>query len=115
MIAHPGPEAWYTTAGEVCLETPKGKSSDAPAKAPLCRAAYRCNYCHRHRAATLARAHPARNIEAFGATRTRLDAERTMQELEALSISTEDERRSSNKPFHLTPDLAPSGRSVRRR
>lgn len=23
---HPGPEAWYTTAGEVCLETPDGKS-----------------------------------------------------------------------------------------
>jgi hypothetical protein len=23
---HPGPEAWYTTAGEVCLETPEGKS-----------------------------------------------------------------------------------------
>jgi quercetin dioxygenase-like cupin family protein len=22
---HPGPEAWYTTAGEVCLETPDGK------------------------------------------------------------------------------------------
>lgn len=22
---HPGPEAWYTTAGEVCLETPEGK------------------------------------------------------------------------------------------
>ncbi len=24
--SHPGPEAWYTTAGEVCLETPAGKS-----------------------------------------------------------------------------------------
>ncbi len=23
---HPGPEAWYTTAGEICLETPEGKS-----------------------------------------------------------------------------------------
>jgi len=23
---HPGPEAWYTTAGEVCLETPEGKT-----------------------------------------------------------------------------------------
>ena len=23
---HPGPEAWYTTAGEICLETPDGKS-----------------------------------------------------------------------------------------
>jgi quercetin dioxygenase-like cupin family protein len=23
---HPGPEAWYTTAGEVCLETPDGKT-----------------------------------------------------------------------------------------
>lgn len=23
---HPGPEAWYTAAGEVCLETPEGKS-----------------------------------------------------------------------------------------
>ena len=23
---HPGPEAWYTFAGEVCLETPEGKS-----------------------------------------------------------------------------------------
>jgi quercetin dioxygenase-like cupin family protein len=23
---HPGPEAWYTIAGEVCLETPNGKS-----------------------------------------------------------------------------------------
>ncbi len=23
---HPGPEAWYTIAGEVCLETPEGKS-----------------------------------------------------------------------------------------
>lgn len=23
---HPGPEAWYTAAGEVCLETPDGKS-----------------------------------------------------------------------------------------
>jgi quercetin dioxygenase-like cupin family protein len=23
---HPGPEAWYTLSGEVCLETPQGKS-----------------------------------------------------------------------------------------
>jgi hypothetical protein len=23
---HPGPEAWYTVAGEVCVETPEGKS-----------------------------------------------------------------------------------------
>lgn len=23
---HPGPEAWYTVAGEVCLETPEGKA-----------------------------------------------------------------------------------------
>jgi quercetin dioxygenase-like cupin family protein len=23
---HPGPEAWYTTGGEVCLETPEGKT-----------------------------------------------------------------------------------------
>jgi quercetin dioxygenase-like cupin family protein len=22
---HPGPEAWYTTAGEMCVETPAGK------------------------------------------------------------------------------------------
>ena len=39
---HPGPEAWYTTAGEICLETPHGKSvgragegTIAPAGAPM--------------------------------------------------------------------------------
>ena len=39
---HPGPKAWYTTAGEVCLETPDGKIVGREAKAPSCRPVRRC-------------------------------------------------------------------------
>ena len=31
---HPGPEAWYTLAGETCLETPEGKVVDRPGQEP---------------------------------------------------------------------------------
>jgi hypothetical protein len=32
---HPGPEAWYTLAGETCLETPNGKLVSRPGGPPV--------------------------------------------------------------------------------
>ena len=89
---HPGPEAWYTTAGEVCLETPEGKVVGRAGESTI--SAGRptdATHGHRYRAATLARAHPAQNIAAFGLPRIRLDAEGTVQKLEALSMFAEDD------------------------
>jgi len=82
---HSGPEAWYTEAGETCLETPDGKHVGRAGGQYVDRARRAADASHRDRnhAAPLACAHPARVVEARDHLGQGLDPEGLVQELSA--------------------------------
>jgi quercetin dioxygenase-like cupin family protein len=73
LHTHAGPEAWYTLAGETCLETRRWRTGDR-----AWRAAHAVDR-HRHRTTPSPRSRPSSIIEASHHGRPRLDAEGTVQ------------------------------------
>ena len=77
---HGGPEAWYTLAGDTCLETPGGGDGGARRRSQRHRAAWPADGVDRNRHQNPARdrAHPSRHRAASHNARRRLDAEGTV-------------------------------------